>query len=101
MKNSYVQVVRGAPNVRAGLTVAWLPPKSVVPETYGKDEFTLDARKLRGVMSNGMLASAKELDLWDDHEGIMELEDERKAGESLCCGVCELMITCWISKTNH
>ncbi|MCA9338131.1 phenylalanine--tRNA ligase subunit beta [Candidatus Saccharibacteria bacterium] len=81
-ENSYVQVVCGAPNVRAGLTVAWLPPKSVVPETYGKDEFTLDARKLRGVMSNGMLASAKELDLWDDHEGIMELEDERKAGES-------------------
>ncbi len=82
-ENGYVQVVCGAPNARAGLTVAWLPPSSVVPETFGDEEpFVLDARKLRGVMSNGMLASAKELDLWDDHTGIIELEDERKAGES-------------------
>lgn len=78
-----VQVVCGAPNVRAGLMVAWLPPASVVPETYGDDEpFVLGARELRGVMSNGMLASAKELDLWDDHNGIIELEEDRKAGES-------------------
>lgn len=78
-----VQVVCGAPNVRAGLTVAWLPPASVVPETFGDDEpFVLGARELRGVMSNGMLASAKELDLWDDHSGIIELEEDRKAGES-------------------
>lgn len=82
-ENGLVQVVCGAPNVRAGLTVAWLPPNSVVPETYGDDEpFVLGARKLRGVMSNGMLASATELDLWDDHTGIIELEGERKAGES-------------------
>jgi len=76
-----VQVVCGAPNVRAGLTVAWLPPASVVPETFGDDEpFVLGARELRGVMSNGMLASAKELDMWDDHSGIIELEEDRKAG---------------------
>ncbi len=80
--NGYVQVVCGAPNVRVGLTVAWLPPKTIVPETYGKDPFVLDARELRGVMSNGMLASAKELDLWEDHTGIIELEDDQKAGES-------------------
>ncbi len=82
-ENGYVQVVCGAPNVRVGLTVAWLPPKATVPETFAdKEPFVLDARKLRGVMSNGMLASAKELDLWEDHTGIMELEDERQAGES-------------------
>ena len=82
-ENGLVQVVCGAPNVRAGLTVAWLPPKATVPETFGDEEpFVLDARKLRGVMSNGMLASAKELDLWEDHTGIMELEDEHRAGES-------------------
>lgn len=70
-----VQVVCGAPNVREGLTVAWLPPKSTVPETYGKEPFVLDARELRGVMSNGMLASAKELDLFEDHTGILEVDD--------------------------
>lgn len=82
-ENGFVQVVCGAPNVRSGLTVAWLPPRATVPETYGSNEpFVLDARKLRGVVSNGMLASAKELDLWDDHTGILELEDERIAGEN-------------------
>lgn len=82
-ENGLVQVVCGAPNVRAGLTVVWLPPNTVVPETFGDDEpFVLGSRKLRGAMSNGMLASAKELDLWEDHTGIIELEDERNAGES-------------------
>lgn len=82
-ENGLVQVVCGAPNVRTGLTVAWLPPNSTVPETFKDDEpFVLGSRKLRGAMSNGMLASAKELDLWDDHTGILELEDERQAGES-------------------
>lgn len=59
--NGYVQVVCGAPNVREGLLVAWLPPRSTVPETYADTEpFVLSARKLRGsVMSNGMLASAR------------------------------------------
>lgn len=80
-ENGYVQVVCGAPNVRAGLTVAWLPPESIVPETYGKDAFVLGSRNLRGVMSNGMLASAKELDLFDDHTGILELDDSKQAGE--------------------
>jgi phenylalanyl-tRNA synthetase beta chain len=77
----YVQVVCGAPNMRTGLTVAWLPPKSVVPETFGSNEpFILDSRKLRGVMSNGMIASARELALYDEHEGILELDDGLQAG---------------------
>ena len=81
--NGLVQVVCGAPNAREGLTVAWLPPKSTVPETFGDSEpFVLDARKLRGVVSNGMLASAKELDLWDDHTGIVELDSSLAAGSS-------------------
>lgn len=83
-ENGYVQVVCGAPNVRVGLLVAWLPPKSVVPSTAADAEpFTLDARKLRGVMSNGMIASERELDLSDDHEGIMELSDSIAVGTSL------------------
>ncbi len=80
-EHGYVQVVCGAPNVREGLTVAWLPPGSTVPETYGKEPFVLGARELRGVISNGMLASSKELDLWDDHTGILELDEQREAGE--------------------
>lgn len=81
-ENGLVQVVCGAPNVRAGLTVAWLPPNSTVPETFADAEpFVLGARKLRGVMSNGMLASAKELDLFEDHTGILELDDTKQAGE--------------------
>lgn len=82
-ENGLVQVVCGAPNVRAGLLVAWLPPTSVVPETYGDAEpFVLGAKPLRGVMSNGMLASARELDLYDDHAGILELDKEAAPGTS-------------------
>jgi phenylalanyl-tRNA synthetase beta chain len=81
--NGLVQVVCGAPNVREGMLVAWLPPSSTVPETYGdKEPFVLAAKELRGHMSNGMLASAKELDLYDDHSGILELDKEAKPGAS-------------------
>ena len=82
-ENGHVQVVCGAPNVRANMFVAWLPPKTVVPETYGTDEpFVLDARKLRGVTSNGMIASARELALYDEHEGILEIGMEPAPGTS-------------------
>lgn len=79
--NGHVQVVCGAPNVRAGLMVAWLPPGSAVPETFGKEPFVLGARELRGVMSNGMLASSRELDVNDDHSGILEIDVEAKPGD--------------------
>ncbi len=75
-EDGLVQVVCGAPNVRAGLTVVWLPPGATVPETWGKDRFVLSARELRGVVSNGMLASAKELAIGDDHDGIVEVGSE-------------------------
>ncbi|OGL22093.1 phenylalanine--tRNA ligase subunit beta [Candidatus Saccharibacteria bacterium RIFCSPHIGHO2_01_FULL_45_15] len=82
-ENGFVQVVCGAPNVRAGLSVAWLPPKSTVPESFGdKEPFVLSARKLRGTTSNGMLASAKELDLFEDHTGILEIDKDAKPGTS-------------------
>lgn len=82
-ENGHVQVVCGAPNVREGLMVAWLPPEAVVPETFSDDEpFVLGARKLRGHMSNGMLASAKELDLFEDHDGILEVDSNATPGAS-------------------
>ncbi len=81
-ENGYVQVVCGAPNVREGLLVAWLPPGSIVPSTYSDNEpFALGARELRGEMSNGMLASLKELDLGDDHTGIVEIDTEAEPGD--------------------
>ncbi|HMH70307.1 MAG TPA: phenylalanine--tRNA ligase subunit beta [Candidatus Saccharimonadales bacterium] len=80
-ENGLVQVVCGAPNIRAGLLVAWLPPQSVVPETANDAEpFVLGARKLRGTMSNGMIASAKELALFDEHEGILEIDMDAAPG---------------------
>lgn len=86
-EDGLVQVVCGAPNVRDGLLVAWLPPGSTVPETYDTNEpFVLDARKLRGVMSNGMIASARELSLWDEHEGILELDKDLAPGSSFAVG---------------
>lgn len=82
-ENGLVQVVCGAPNVKAGLTVAWLPPRSTVPETFNDAEpFVLSAKPLRGVVSNGMLASARELDLYDDHTGIIEIDQEAAPGSS-------------------
>jgi phenylalanyl-tRNA synthetase beta chain len=77
-----VQVVCGAPNVREGLTVAWLPPGVIVPSTIDKDPFTLEAREIRGVVSNGMLASPSELDISESHEGLLEI-DQDDVGQEL------------------
>jgi phenylalanyl-tRNA synthetase beta chain len=78
-----IQVVCGAPNVRAGLTVAWLPPGSTVPSSIDAGEpFILGARELRGKVSNGMIASARELAIGDDHDGILEIMEDIKPGTS-------------------
>ena len=75
-ENGFIQVVCGAPNVRAGIFVTWLPPESIVPETFGGENFKLGARKLMGNMSNGMIASLRELGLGDEHDGILEVSPE-------------------------
>src|SRR5690606_26540217 len=77
-----VQVVCGAPNVRKGITVAWLPPGAIVPSTFDGEQFKLEARELRGVVSNGMLASGRELAINNDHEGILILDKKAEPGES-------------------
>ncbi len=81
-ENGLVQVVCGAPNVREGLLVAWIPPKAIVPSTYDSDPFTLEARELRGIVSNGMLASGKELEINDDHSGILEIDIDAQPGQA-------------------
>ena len=75
--SGYVRVVCGAPNVHADMLAVWLPPRSTVPATYGTNEpFVLDARELRGVKSNGMLAAADELAIGSDHNGIVEIRSD-------------------------
>jgi phenylalanyl-tRNA synthetase beta chain len=79
-ENGHVQVVCGAPNVREGMLAAWLPPGSTVPSTIDDDPFVLEARALRGVVSNGMMASPKELSLSDNHDGILDIDGDIAPG---------------------
>lgn len=87
-EDGLVQVVCGAPNVHADMWAIWLPPKSTVPASFDDDEpFVLDARPLRGVLSQGMLAAADELDIGTDHEGIVEItENDVPSGAELRAG---------------
>jgi phenylalanyl-tRNA synthetase beta chain len=73
-----VQVVCGAPNARAGMKGVFVPPGAFIP---GKN-ITLAVGKIRGVDSRGMLVSEFELQLSDDHEGIIELPDDAPVGEN-------------------
>lgn len=80
-ENGLVQVVCGAPNVRAGMLAVWLSPGVTVPSTVDtSDPFVLEARELRGVVSNGMMASPKELSLGDSHEGLLEIDEDIQPG---------------------
>jgi phenylalanyl-tRNA synthetase beta chain len=65
-----VEVVCGAPNAKTGMIGVFAPIGSFIPGT----KITLDARPVRGVVSAGMLVSEKELELSDDHQGIIELD---------------------------
>lgn len=67
-----VEVVCGAPNAKTGMIGVFAPLGSYIPGTG----ITLDARPVRGVVSAGMLLSERELQLSDDHEGIIELDAE-------------------------
>ncbi|MBR5621084.1 phenylalanine--tRNA ligase subunit beta [Candidatus Saccharibacteria bacterium] len=75
-----VQVVCGAPNVHAGMSAVWVAPGAIVPQTFGGENFMLDVRKLRGYESHGMLAGLDELDLGDDHSGIVEADPKFEPG---------------------
>ncbi|MGV6813000.1 MAG: phenylalanine--tRNA ligase subunit beta [Brevirhabdus sp.] len=63
------QIVCGAPNARAGITVVLAKPGDYVPGI----DVTLSVGKIRGVESHGMMASERELELSDEHDGIIEL----------------------------
>ena len=74
-----LEIVCGAPNARAGLVTAFAPIGTFIPGSG----ITLEARPVRGVVSNGMLCSSKELELGEDSDGIMELDPEWKVGAPL------------------
>ena len=76
LDSGLVQIVCGAPNVRAGIIAVWLTPGSIVPDTFGSENFVLGARKLRGYESFGMLAGPDELGLSSDHNYIAEIDSE-------------------------
>jgi phenylalanyl-tRNA synthetase beta chain len=71
-----VQVVCGAPNARTGMKGVFVPPGAFIP---GKN-MTLGIGKIRGVESRGMLVSEFELQISEDHEGIIELSDDAPVG---------------------
>lgn len=73
-----VQVVCGAPNARAGLVGVLGRPGDYVP---GLD-VTLSVGKIRGVESFGMMCSERELELSDEHNGIIDLPDDVPVGTS-------------------
>lgn len=73
-----VQVVCGAPNARTGMKGIFAPPGSYIPGT----DLHLKVGKIRGEESNGMLCSSRELQLGDDHSGIIDLPAETVTGLS-------------------
>jgi phenylalanyl-tRNA synthetase beta chain len=72
-----VQVVCGAPNARTGMISVFSPPGTFIP---GKN-ITLGVGTIRGVESRGMLCSAAELQISEDHDGIMELPADAPIGK--------------------
>lgn len=73
-----LDVVCGAPNVTAGKLYPFAPTGTTMPSGL-----TIEKRKIRGHTSNGMLCSARELSLGDDHEGILELDVDAAPGTPL------------------
>ena len=71
-----IQVVCGATNARAGMLGVFGPPGAYIPGT----DLTLKVAAIRGVESRGMMCSARELELGEDHTGIIELPDDASVG---------------------
>jgi phenylalanyl-tRNA synthetase beta chain len=70
-----LRVVCGAPNIQAGMVVPFATVGARLP-----GDFVITKRKIRGVVSEGMLCSSRELGLGDDHAGILTLPDDAELG---------------------
>ncbi len=71
-----ISVVCGAPNARTGMKAVFAPPGAYIPGTG----ITLKVGDIRGVKSEGMLVSFRELGLGEDHDGIIELPADAPVG---------------------
>ena len=75
-KDGMKEIVCGAPNARAGLTTIYAPIGTYIPGSG----ITLEPRPVRGVVSNGMLCSAAELEIAEESDGILELPETLEVG---------------------
>lgn len=75
-KDGEKQIVCGAPNARAGIKIAYAAVGTYVPGI----DVTLSKAKIRGVESFGMMCSARELEMGDDHDGIIEAPADAEIG---------------------
>jgi phenylalanyl-tRNA synthetase beta chain len=71
-----VELVCGAPNARTGLVGVFAPGGSYIPGT----DITLKPTEIRGVTSNGMLLSEREMGISDEHDGIVDLPEDTQIG---------------------
>ena len=78
-----LNIVCGAPNVRPGMKTGCALVGAVLPPGEDGKPFSIKKGKLRGVESNGMLCSFRELQLSEDHSGIMDLPEDAPVGSDL------------------
>lgn len=78
-KDGEMQIVCGAPNARKGIKIAYAPVGAYVPGIDVK----LKKAKIRGVESFGMMCSAREMEMGDDHDGIIEAPSDAKIGDPI------------------
>jgi phenylalanyl-tRNA synthetase beta chain len=76
-------VVTGAPNLAEGDVVPYAEVGARLREGHGDGWLTLEPKKMRGIVSEGMVCSEKELGLGEDHEGILILDRSLKVGQPL------------------
>ncbi len=103
-EDGLIQVVCGAPNVREGMHAVWLAPGVIVPASRETDPFVLEAREIRGVVSNGMMASPSELGISDSHDGLLDVSEENPApGDPLTnyFGLDDFVIDCENKMFTH
>ncbi|HEV7619533.1 MAG TPA: phenylalanine--tRNA ligase subunit beta [Burkholderiaceae bacterium] len=77
-----LNIVCGAPNVRAGMKVACAMAGAVLPPGDDGKPFEIKVGQLRGVESQGMLCSARELKLSEDHGGLIDLPEDAPVGQN-------------------
>jgi phenylalanyl-tRNA synthetase beta chain len=82
-QGSLLNIVCGAPNARVGIRVPCALVGAELPPGEDGKPFVIKVGKLRGVESQGMLCSAKELQIADDHGGLLELASDAPLGQDI------------------